>query len=169
MSDAAQDPKSTPVNSAMEGGCTCGHVRYRLERAPMFVHCCHCTWCQRETGSAFAINALIETSCVVRTSGATEAVDTPTESGAGQEIHRCVKCRVALWSHYSAAGRAVAFVRVGSLDAPDSCPPDIHIFTSSRQSWVTLDERVPVMAEYYRRSEHWPADSVARYKRALGS
>lgn len=44
----------------MEGGCSCGHARYRLETAPIAVHCCHCVACQRETGAAFAINAFIE-------------------------------------------------------------------------------------------------------------
>ena len=44
----------------LEGGCACGAVRYRLTSAPMFVHCCHCRDCQRQTGSAFVLNALIE-------------------------------------------------------------------------------------------------------------
>ena len=149
------------------GRCTCGAVRYRLTRPPLFVHCCHCRWCQRETGTAFAINALIESSCVEIEAGEPEIVHTPSNSGEGQHIVRCPDCQVALWSHYAAAKERIAFIRVGTLDAPDRLPPDIHIFTESKQPWVTLNDGKPVMTEYYRRSEHWPAASVDRYKAAL--
>ncbi|SNX69365.1 hypothetical protein SAMN05878503_103355 [Cereibacter ovatus] len=148
----------------MEGRCTCGEIRYRLTAAPLFVHCCHCTWCQRETGSAFALNALIETAHVEILSGRPETVATPSASGKGQNIARCPACRVALFSHYAGAGHRMAFVRVGTLDDPAACPPDIHIFTTTKQPWVTLDGRVPVMPDYYRRSEHWPAESLTRFQ-----
>jgi len=153
--------------SPLEAGCACDEVRFRLTRPPLFVHCCHCTRCQRETGAAFALNALIESEAVERVRGETETIDTPTRSGKGQKIVRCSRCRVALWSHYSAAGDTVCFVRVGTLDEPDRCPPDIHIFTSTKQRWLRLDGDTPVVPEYYRRSEHWPKDSIDRYKRAL--
>ena len=146
----------------MDGGCTCGEIRYRLTDRPLFVHCCHCSWCQRETGAAFALNAMIETSRVQILSGAPRLTRTPSASGKGQEIARCPTCHVALYSHYAGAGRNVAFVRVGTLDDPSACPPDIHIFTSTKQPWLGLDDRVPVVPDYYRRSEHWPAESLAR-------
>lgn len=152
-----------------KGRCTCGEVEYALSAAPMFVHCCHCTWCQRETGSAFAINALIEADEVRLLRGRPEQIKVPSNSGAGQVISRCPSCRTALWSHYGAAKGAVCFVRVGTLDDPDACPPDIHIFTSTKQRWVVLDGSVPVMDEYYQRSRYWPEQSVARYKRAIGA
>ncbi|MEE8455784.1 MAG: GFA family protein, partial [Limibaculum sp.] len=120
----------------MDGGCACGAVRYRMSGAPMFVHCCHCRWCQRETGAAFALNALIEADRVLVLTGAPEAVPTPSASGWGQRIARCPECRVALWSNYAGAGDAVRFVRVGTLDEPDRLPPDIHIYTASKQPWV---------------------------------
>jgi len=151
-----------------EGGCACREVRFRMQAPPMFVHCCHCRWCQRETGSAFALNALIEAREVTLLAGVPEVVHTPSLSGRGQKIHRCPTCRVALWSNYGGAGDAVHFVRVGTLDCPDVFPPDIHIFTSSKQPWVRLDAAVPSVPEFYRRSEHWPKESVERYNRALG-
>jgi hypothetical protein len=151
-----------------QGGCTCRAVRYVLLDSPLFVHGCHCTWCQRETGSAFAINALIETDRVRVLAGEPELTATPSNSGKGQEVFRCPTCRVALWSHYGAAGRAVSFVRVGTLDEPNRCPPDIHIFTATKLDWVRLPEGVPVVAEYYRRSAYWPSASVQRYKAAVG-
>ena len=146
----------------LEGGCTCGAVRYRLTCLPMFVHCCHCRWCQRETGASFALNALMEAERVVVLRGEPEVVDTPSESGRGQRISRCPSCRIALWSNYAGSGDLVRFVRVGTLDEPDRLPPDIHIFTSSKQPWVVLPPDVPAVAEYYDRAEHWPEESLAR-------
>ena len=122
----------------LAGGCTCRAVRYRMETRPLFVHCCHCRWCQRETGASFALNAMIEADRVTLLAGAPELVDTPSESGRGQKIARCPKCRIAVWSHYAGAGPSVCFVRVGTLDQPDHLPPDIHIFTASKQPWVVL-------------------------------
>ena len=148
--------------SFLEGGCTCRAVRYEMTSAPLFVHCCHCRWCQRETGASFALNALIEADRVVVLQDAPEAVNTPSNSGKGQKIFRCRTCRVAVWSHYAGAGDAIKFVRVGTLDNPDALPPDIHIFTSSKQPWVVLPEGTPAVPEYYDRKIYWPADSLAR-------
>ena len=145
-----------------EGRCTCGAVQYRMTRGPLFVHCCHCRWCQRETGSAFALNALIEAEHVELLAGVPELVDTPTHSGKGQRIARCPRCRVAVWSHYAGAGDKVCFVRVGTLLEPDRLPPDIHIYTTSRQPWVVLPEGARAVPEYYRASDEWPAESLAR-------
>lgn len=144
------------------GGCDCGSVRFRMLSRPLFVHCCHCRWCQRESGSAFALNAMIEADRMVSLGVAPEAVDTPSASGKGQRILRCPQCRIAVWSHYAGAGDAVCFVRVGTLDEPDRCPPDMHIFTGSKQQWVVLPEGVPAVPEYYAASRYWPADSLAR-------
>jgi hypothetical protein len=156
MTDAAFQP--------LEGGCTCRAVRYRMTSGPLFVHCCHCRWCQRETGTAFALNAMIEADRVVLTAGEVEVVDTPSNSGKGQKIARCPKCRIAVWSNYGGAGDVVRFVRVGTLDEPDRLPPDIHIFTASKQPWVVLPPGTPAMAEYYDLKEHWPAASQERRK-----
>jgi hypothetical protein len=129
---------------------------------PLFVNCCHCTWCQRETGSAFAINAMIEADRVVLLRGEVDVVDTPSASGKGQRIARCPHCRVAVWSNYGGSGDVVRFVRVGTLDEPDRLPPDVHIFTASKQRWVVLPPGTPAVAEYYKASELWPKESLER-------
>jgi len=151
--------------TAHDGGCTCRYVRYRMATGPMFVHCCHCRWCQRETGTAFALNALIEADRVQLLKGQVEVIDTPSNSGKGQLISRCPKCRIALWSNYGGAGDLIRFVRVGTLDEPDRLPPDIHIFTASKQPWVVLPPSALVFAEYYKSAEVWPKES--RDRRAL--
>lgn len=150
----------------LQGGCTCRGVRYQMTSKPLFVHCCHCRWCQRETGTAFALNAIIEADRVVLLNGEPEIVHTPSNSGKGQKIARCPNCRIALWSNYAGAGDTLRFVRVGTLDEPDRLPPDIHIFTSSKQPWVVLAPNVPAVAEYYDRNEYWPKESLER-RRAL--
>ncbi|MGE0254343.1 MAG: GFA family protein [Alphaproteobacteria bacterium] len=152
---------------AAEGGCTCGGVRYRLTAPPLFVHCCHCTWCQRASGSAFATNILIETARVTVLSGATVRTTAPSPSGRGQAFLRCPGCGVTLWSHYLRMGEHIAFVRAGTLEDPSVAPPDIHIYTSTKQPWVTLPDGVPAVPEYYRADEMWPADSLARFAGAL--
>ncbi len=156
---------STPF---AQGRCTCGQLRYELLTTPMFVNCCHCRWCQRETGAAFALNALIEADRVTLTAGRAEPVVTPSASGKGQIIHRCPMCHVAVWSNYAGAGELLNFIRVGTLDNPDLLPPDIHIFTSSKQPWVALDGTIPVMLGYYPRESYWPAASVARHRSMRG-
>ncbi len=151
-----------------EGACTCGAVRYRMTSRPLFVHGCHCSWCQRETGSAFAINAMIESDRVVLLQGEPETVITPSNSGKGQKIVRCPSCRVALWSHYAGAGDAVRFVRVGTLREPGRLPPDIHIFTSTRLPWVALPPDRPAVPEFYDLKKYWPPQSLER-RRALAA
>ena len=152
------DPNDFPL----EGGCDCGAVRYRMQTAPLIVHCCHCRWCQRETGASFALNALIESDRVTNLGIEPEIVDTPSASGRGQRIARCPHCRVAVWSHYSGAGAFATFVRVGTLDQPDRLPPDIHIYTASKQPWVVIPPEMRAVAEYYDRDEVWSEASRAR-------
>jgi hypothetical protein len=146
----------------LEGGCGCRSIRYQMVTAPLFVHCCHCRWCQRESGASFALNAMIEADRVVHLGAEPEMVDTPSNSGRGQKIARCPKCRVALWSNYYGAGPIIRFVRVGTLDTPDSLSPDVHIFTASKQPWFQLPTHVPSVPEYYDREALWPAASLAR-------
>lgn len=133
----------------------------------MFVHCCHCRWCQRETGASFALNALVESDRVTSLADEPELIVTPSQSGLGQRIARCPTCRIAVWSHYGGSGTAIRFVRVGTIDDPDRLRPDIHIFTASKQPWVVIPQGVPVFEEYYDLEEQWPADSLSRRRQAL--
>jgi hypothetical protein len=161
-------PTTNSQEQGMQGRCTCGDVRYQLTTDPMFVHCCHCRWCQRETGSAFVLNALIETDRVRLMQGTPEIVVTPSNSGKGQNIARCTICRIALWSNYGGGGDLLRFVRVGTLDEPDRCPPNIHIYTMSKQPWIILPPHVPAVPEYYDSSKLWPEASLARRRILFG-
>jgi len=147
-----------------DGGCTCGHVRYRVASEPMIVHCCHCRGCQKNSGSSFALNALYEADRVELISGDVEEVTVPTPSGTGQIITRCSNCKVAVWSNYNMGGlrERIRFIRVGTLDDPDQLTPDVHIHTCSKQPWVLLpmeDRRVEVMYEF---KATWSPESMKR-------
>ncbi len=148
----------------MIGRCSCGKTQYELHDSPLYVHCCHCLWCQRESGSAFAINILIESRRVTLDKGKVTKVPLPSESGNGQTMTRCADCLVTLWSHYAGMGDKIAFVRAGTLDNPGDVSPDIHIYTESKQEWVVLPSNVPNTPGYYRRSQMWPDASLARWE-----
>ncbi|MEZ5817771.1 MAG: GFA family protein [Hyphomicrobiaceae bacterium] len=132
----------------------------------MIVHCCHCRWCQRETGSAFALNAVIEAARVEHLATDPQLITVPSESGLGQIIARCPACRVAVWSNYAGAGERIRFVRVGTLDEPDRLPPDVHIYTASKQAWLTLPADARAFAGYYVPKEVWSPESQARWRAA---
>ena len=152
----------------LKGGCSCGSVRYQITSKPLIVHCCHCSWCQRESGSAFVINAVIEADRVALLKGAPVCIDTPSASGYGQKIWRCPHCQVALWSNYAGIGEKVRFIRVGTLDTPAALPPDIHIYTSTKLDWVQLPEGLPAMPDYYNLDDIWPSDSIERKNQLFG-
>jgi hypothetical protein len=155
------------MSDQREGGCSCGEVRYRLASGPLFVHCCHCLNCQRQTGSAFVINLLIETDRVELLAGDPQPVDVPRDDGSSQRIFRCPTCQVAVFSEYGHPG--FRFVRAGTLDDPGSVAPDVHIFTRSKVPWVTLPESVPAFEVYYDSKSLWPAESLERRQAVIAS
>jgi hypothetical protein len=151
----------------LDGGCACGALRYRMHSAPMFVHCCHCKDCQRQTGTAFVLNALIEADRVELLSGEPRPFAMPTDSGKPHRVSRCPDCGTAVWSEYGGLSK-MRFVRVGTLDDPAALPPDVHIYTRSKLPWVTLPEGVPAFEAYYSSRELWPAASLDRRKAVMG-
>jgi hypothetical protein len=151
---------------SFDGGCFCGAVRYRLKSAPMFVNCCHCRDCQRQTGSAFVINGVIEADHIELIKGMPEAVLMPTESGRPHDIYRCPQCRTALWSDYGR--RPMRFVRMSTLDEAAAFKPDAHIFTRSKLPWVNLAGDIPAFDIFYDMKTLWPAESLKRREALLG-
>jgi hypothetical protein len=165
---AGKEAAMTEEADRMEGGCACKAVRYRLLSDPLIVHACHCTECQRLSGAAFAVNALIETDRLEKLAGEPRQVPVIGTSGKPQTVFRCPACATALWSHYPGAGTKLAFVRVGTLDDPARLPPDIHIFTSTRLPWVELPDGARAVPEYYSSRDVWPAASLERRQRLFG-
>ncbi len=149
------------ITDTCEGGCTCGFVRYKLISDPLIVHCCHCRECQRQTGTAFALNALFEANHVKLLSGTVDEITVPSPSGKGQTIARCPKCEVAVWSSYFMGGikDRIRFIRVGTLDNPDLLPPDVHIYTESKQPWVALPQNALAVREFYDFKKVWSIEN----------
>jgi hypothetical protein len=151
--------------SGLTGGCACGAVRYRLASGPMFVNCCHCSDCQRQVGSAFVINAIIETDRI-EVAGELKAVRMPTDSGRVHDVYRCTACGTALWSDYG--GRPIRFVRATTLDERGALQPDAHIFTRSKLPWVQTPEDQPAFEVFYDLATQWSPEALARRKAVLG-
>jgi hypothetical protein len=163
----AQAHEEEVTSDVLEGGCSCGEVRYRLTSDPLFTHCCHCLNCQRQTGSAFVVNMLIEADRVELLSGEPQPVDVPRGGGKKQRIFRCATCQVAIYSRYTRAG--IRFVRAGTLDDPSRVTPDVHIYTRSKLSWVALPDSVPAFATYYDTNKLWPPASLDRLEAITAS
>jgi hypothetical protein len=161
-------PPEARLFTPLTGGCACGHVRYRMESSPIIVHGCHCRYCQRMSGSAFAVNAMIETDRVTLIGeGQPKAIDTPSALPAGQKIHRCPRCFLALWSNHSQLGDRIVFVYVGTLDASERLSPDVHSFVATKHPWVALPDRVPKFAAGYDSGSVWSAEARARVEAAM--
>jgi hypothetical protein len=151
---------------AADGGCACGAVRYRVLSEPLFVHACHCTRCQRETGGPFAHHAMVEFSAMSLLTGTPEFVKVPTDSGNTHWVVRCPDCRTAMWNEHGSRNAVLRYVRVGTLDEPARFSPRAHIYVRSKQPWVMLDPAVPAFDGAYDRKKQWPAPSLARLERA---
>ena len=156
------------MTHALEGGCACGAVRYRLTAEPLIVHACHCRDCQRLSGGAFALNIWIERRFVESADAAKlRPVSVPAGSGKPQEIFRCLDCGTALWSKYHAAPGDSVLLRAGTLDEPETIAPDVHIFTRSKLPWVELPAGVPSFTTFYNLAEFWPEASRERLNRNI--
>jgi hypothetical protein len=150
----------------LTGRCGCGAVTYQMKTAPMFVHCCHCSECQRQTGAAYVLNAIIEADRVEVQGPITEhELSTPSEKG--QIITRCSACGVAVFSSYMIRLGKLKYVRVGTLDDPDQCAPNVQIFTNSKQAWVPLSESIPIFDSFYKFDDVWPQTALERLKKAM--
>ena len=154
---------------AHQGGCDCEHVRYTIVAAPFIVHCCHCKLCQRQTGSAFVINALFEAASVELIHGEIAEITSETPTGQGQTIARCPKCKVAIWSNYFMGGikKGIRFIRVGTLDDPNRHPPDVHIFTTTKQRWVEFPSGAHVEDIFYDYETTWSPENLKRREELL--
>lgn len=131
----------------------------------MFTHACHCTDCQRTTGSAFVIHSVL-LGDDLQVEGETKAGMLPSGSGAGCEIHFCAACGTYIWCRYLYHKVDVIALRVGTLDDTSQVSPQAHIFTRSKQPWLKLPEDVPAFEEALNRDAVWTAESIERYENA---
>lgn len=146
------------------GGCACGAVRYDVRGTPVFVNNCHCTLCQKQTGSTSVVNMFFETERLTQHSGETTRHTVKSGSGGDHIIVRCAACGTAIWSFYPRLGDLGVGIRAGTLDDPGTVTPDAAIFVAHKMPWVTLPEGVPQFEATYDPAERLPPDRFARLK-----
>ena len=151
------------MSEIFEGRCSCGALTYRMTSRPIITHCCHCSYCQRETGSAFAINAIIEADRIEVLSGKSVEETIPSLSENGLIMVRCAQCQTTVWTHYM-QDRFTSWLRVGTLDNSQEIAPDVHIYTGTKQPWVAIPDNVPSFDEFYdwENNTFWPKESKER-------
>ena len=161
---ATLDISKLSLKEPLRGHCSCRTIEYELLAAPLMVHCCHCTYCQRETGAAFAVNLIIESSNLkLSTDAQPTKITVSTNSGTGQKIVRCPKCQVCVWAHYGGQDELLSFVKAGTLDRPNEIQEGVHIYTSTKMPWLELKgTKYPVFEESYQVDDVWPKESLER-------
>ena len=120
----------------VEGGCLCGKVRYTIDAEPAFIGVCHCTDCQKFTGSAFSTVIAVPPSSLK----VTGTLKTFTKAGdTGKPIHRrfCPECGSGIVDEAVALPDMV-MVNVGTLDDPSWVKPGAEVYCDSAQPWVQL-------------------------------
>lgn len=150
------------AEGVLTGGCACGAVRYEIDAVPIFVNNCHCTLCQRQTGSTSVVNMFVEGDKLHQLSGETIRHVVKAGSGGDHVIVRCAACGTAMWSFYPRMGELGAGVRAGTLDDPAAVRPDAAIFVADRMPWVTLPEGIPQFETTYNPAELLPPERFQR-------
>lgn len=123
------------------GRCFCGAVQYRINEEPLTVYACHCTDCQKRSGSAFGLSMWVNRAAIEVTQG--EAV-LQIASGHDDRLRHarlCLQCHTRLWSAPEDRPE-LAVVRPGTLDDTSWLEPVAHLWTRSAQPWVKIPEGV---------------------------
>jgi hypothetical protein len=145
------------------GGCGCGAVRYQLSGPPLFTHVCHCSECQRRTGSAFGLTMMIQRTQLEIIQGELKGISVNTDSGTLKTSYFCPACGVHIWNERDRDSSIYAF-RPGTLDNASGIVVGAHVWTCSKQAWVKLDPAIPAFKKMYDRGEVWPPTSLDRVR-----
>jgi hypothetical protein len=123
----------------LTGGCQCGRVRYEINAKPLSAYVCHCTECQRQSGSAFGLSLAVPRDAVVIVSGTPATWRRVLESGRIISCLFCSDCGVRLLHNPERNPRA-SIVKPGTLDDTTWLKPVGHIWTRSAQPWVQIPQ-----------------------------
>jgi hypothetical protein len=150
-----------------QGGCGCGAVRYRIERAPIFVNNCYCALCQLQTGSTSSAYAFFEIEAVEVLSGKLKRFAQQTGTDRKQKVMQCSECGIGLFFQPWPTGRHGICVRLGTFDDPWDIVPDAAVYVTERMPWVTLPEGIPTFDAYYNPDTLLPPERNARLRALL--
>lgn len=124
------------------GRCLCGATEYRVTDKPLIVYACHCTDCQKRSGSAFGLSMWILRTAIEVTKGEPALHVSSTEDGRIRHGRICAKCGIRLWSEPQNRPN-FAVVRPGTLRDTSWLRPAAHLWTRSAQPWFVIPEGVP--------------------------
>jgi hypothetical protein len=127
--------------STRDGGCFCGAIRYRLVGEPLTLYACHCTDCQRQTGSSFSLSMVVFRTAIELLRGEPRRYEITTADGRLKNGRFCGTCSSRVWVE-SVTFPDIALVEPGTLDDTTWIRPVAHIWTRSAQPWISLPEDV---------------------------
>lgn len=145
-----------------QGRCLCGEISYQIIDKPLFTHACHCTDCQKVTGSAFGLSMFILRQDFQMLSGTPTVAHPPQQYGVAA-IYACGDCGCAIYRTHSYLDKFV-FPFPGTFDDTTWVKPQAHIYTRSKQPWVQLADDEPAFEKQYKRDDVWPEASLKRLK-----
>jgi hypothetical protein len=145
------------------GGCLCGAIRYRITAEPITVYACHCTDCQRRTGSALALSMLLPLAAIEVTAGEPAAYSASLPDGRVKRGRMCAGCCCRLWGE-PPKRPGIAVLQAGTLDNTSWVRPAAHVCARSAQSWFVFPADVPV----YPTMPEDPAELVRHWREAQG-
>ena len=152
---------------AIHGGCFCGSTRYRLETAPLFCYACHCTDCNKQTGSVYACFTSIENDHITSIGALPPKITTAIRSGGIiRHMASCGKCGTRLWASGDTTP-VTADIATGTLDLPELMEPDLHSYIESKISWAILPESAKTCRGPFDYRKHWPKSSLKRLEAAV--
>lgn len=129
---------------AHTGQCLCGEIKYEFPNTPAVAGVCHCKNCQRQAGSAFSTLAAVPKSEFQITGTPKLYIDSDTNSGNSVERHFCGNCGSPIFSVIPSQPESL-FLKTGTLDDTSGFTPAFHVWCSTKQNWVKLDDGVPQM------------------------
>jgi hypothetical protein len=125
------------MGTPRDGGCQCGGVRYRLEGEPLGLAVCHCTECQRQSGSAFGMSLAIPREAFRLLAGELKRFSVRCDSGRIKECAFCPSCGTRI---HHRVGEAVLSLKPGTLDDTSWLSPDAHYWTKRKQPWAPIPD-----------------------------
>ncbi|MCF8503272.1 MAG: GFA family protein, partial [Caulobacter sp.] len=130
----------------ISGGCLCAAVRYMCASPPVMTLVCHCTNCQKQSGSAFSVNVAVATGDLRLTAGEPTVYEDRGESGQPVYRHFCGACGSPIFSSV-AAMPDLLFLKAGTLDDTSGVKPALDVWCKSAQPWVPHPAGVPQFPE----------------------
>ena len=128
---------TTPA-SRFTGGCLCGAIRYTVSAPLGALRVCHCTHCQKNTGTGMSVNAVIAAQEFALTQGTPMRFTTIADSGRTLRRYFCGDCGSPLYAHREESPERLV-LKAGTLDDSSGLKITAHIWTRSARPWSHID------------------------------